>query len=737
MEARDYVEEIDFQKYWLVLKRRWLPALGVFGLVLSFASLYALSRKPVYEAEGRLLFKSNRTSSLTGLAEEIGRLEALGFNNNPLDTQAEIVRSTPVLQQTINSLSLRNDEGELLRPQELDEQLEVKGIPGTDVLRISHQSDDPESAALVINRLMDVYLQENISSNRAETAAAREFIVSQLPRTEAAVQEADLALRQFRERNNIIVLEQEANAAVGIIASLEEEIAQAQAQLVEATARVQELQARVGIDPSQAVALASLNQSAGIQDVLVQYQEVQRQLAVEQTRYLPGHPSIDNLQRRINALDALLQERISQVVGAGQSISVGSLQLGDLRQELVGEMIRAEAQRLGASGRLSALTNTQSTYKIRASNLPGLEQQQRELERRVQAAQTTYEALLTRLQEIQVAENQNIGTARIVSSALVPEDPVEPRKKLILAAGGFAGLLLAIAIAFLLDLLDQSVKTVKEAKERFGYTVLGIIPAVSSADKQYLRPGRSDLSIPGVIVRDLPRSPISEAYRMLQANLKFLTSDKPLKTIVVTSSIPKEGKSEVSANLAAAIAQGGRRVLLVDADMRLPMQHHIWNINNLEGLSHLIVEQRSIQTAIQTVMPNLDVLTAGVIPPNPLALLDSQRMATLVSECSTEYDFVIFDTPPLSGTADSSVLGKMSDGVVLVVRPGVVDASKAEAAKEFLTQSGQKVLGMVINGVNVKSEPDSYFYYSRAATAEFTQSDLSETEAISSIRTIE
>jgi capsular exopolysaccharide synthesis family protein len=392
--------------------------------------------------------------------------------------------------------------------------------------------------------------------------------------------------------------------------------------------------------------------------------------------------------------------------------------LGNLRQELIGELIRAEAERLGASERLSVLSAAQSTYRTRASNLPMLEQQQRELERRVQVSQTTYEALLTRLQEIQVAENQNIGTARIIAQALVPDEDVGTSKKLILAAGGFAGLLLAIALAFMLDLLDQSVKTVKEAKELMGYTVLGIIPSTRTAEKHHLRPNRTDQTIPDVITRDLPRSPISEAYRMLQANLKFLSSDKPLKTIVITSSIPKEGKSEVSANLAAAIAQGGRRVLLIDADMRLPVQHHVWDVSNQVGLSNVIVEQLQIQDVVQEVMPNLYLLAAGVMPPNPVALLDSKRMATVIAECAEQYDIAIFDTPPLSGTADSAVLGRMTDGTLLVVRPGVVEASKAAAVKEFLTQSGQQVLGMVINGVDVKNEPDSYFYYARGSAIE-------------------
>lgn len=726
MEPKNYSEEIDLQKYWLVLKRRFLPALGVFGAVLSLASLYSLSQKPIYEAQGKLIFKTNRTSALTGLGEGIGQLEALGYESNPLNTQAEIVKSQPVLQETIEALDLRTEDGAYLRPQDLAEQLRVSSIPGTDVLDISYTSGDPDTAAAVVNRIMEIYLQENVQSNRAEAAAVREFIVSQLPKTEAAVQQADFNLRRFKEQNGIIVLEEEATSAVNIIANLEDQIAEARGQLADSTARVQQLQQRIGVDPTQAVALSSLSQSTGVQDVLSQYQEAQRQLTIEQTRYREGHPAIDNLQRRIEGLDALLQDRVAQVVGSDQRVPIGNLQLGDVRQELVSGLVQAEAERLGVAGRLNALMETQSAYKTRASALPRLEQTQRELERKLQAAQTTYEALLTRLQEIQVAENQNIGNARIVSPAQTPEAPVGPNKKLLLAGGGFAGLLLAIATAFALDLIDRSVKTVKEAKELFGYTVLGIIPEIGASEKAQLNPVQSDQMLPTVITRDLPQSPISEAYRMLQANLKFLSTDKPLKTIVVTSTIAKEGKSEVAANLATTIAQGGRRVLLVDADMRHSVQHHMWDVTTLIGLSNIIVDQIDICWGVHEVLPNLHVLSAGVMPPNPVALLDSKRMMALVDDFAHHYDFVIFDTPPLSGTADAAVLAKIVDGVVFVVRPGVIDTTSASYAKDFLEQLGSRVLGMVINGVDVKNEPDSYFYYSTEQSEDTNESIASE-----------
>jgi capsular exopolysaccharide synthesis family protein len=286
------------------------------------------------------------------------------------------------------------------------------------------------------------------------------------------------------------------------------------------------------------------------------------------------------------------------------------------------------------------------------------------------------------------------------------------------------GILLGIATAFGLDLIDRSVKTVKEAKELFGYTLIGVIPALGKSGKTS-RQGSLEQTVPKVFARDLPHSPINEAYQMLQANLKFLSSDKELKAIVVTSSVPREGKSEVSANLAAAMVQVGRRVLLVDADMRHPSQHHIWELTNSVGLSNILVGEAELNAALQEVMPGLDVLTAGVIPPNPVALLDSKRMASLIETFSKKYDFVIVDTPPLAGIADAPILGKMADGILLVVRPRVVDSANAKAAKEFLARSGQNVLGLVANGVSIKNEPDSYFYYTKE---QYKEQDLENQE---------
>jgi polysaccharide biosynthesis transport protein len=712
MQPKEYTEEIDFQKYWLVLKRRWLPATGVFAAVVAFAAWYSLRQEPIYQAQGRLLFKSDRTSSLVGLQQgDSGQLIPIDSQNSPLDTEAEIAQSLPIAEEAVEQLDLKDEFGEPINARIIASGLSVSSVTGTDILEISYQDFDPERAAAIVNTVMDVYIKNNIQTNRAEAVAAREFINDQLPEVEAAVRLAEAELSAFKERNRVIVLQEEASRAVESISSLDDTITQAQAQLADVSARSDELRRQVGMSSEQAINVGALSQSPGVQEALVQLQTVQAELAVERTRYQPTHPTIANLEQRAAALDRLLDQRVGEVLEQQQSVSVGDLQTGQIEQALISQFVQTEVERLGLIRRIDLLSTAQSTFEERASVLPELEKTQRELERKLAAAQTTYETLLTRLQEVQVTENQNVGNARIIEAAIVPSSSVAPNSSLQIAAGGFVGLLLAIATAFLLDLTDQSVKTIKEGKELLGYTLLGVIPTFDKTGK----PGKKDAehSIPRIIARDMPNSSVREAYQMLQANLKFLRSDRELKTIVVTSSVAGEGKSEVSANLAAAIAQLGRNVLLIDADMRSPSQHHAWDLTNSVGLSNVIVGQSNFREAIKTGIPHLHILPAGVIPPNPVALLDSERMATLIEHFASKYDFIILDTPPIAGCADALILGRMTDGILLVMRPGIVESASATAAKNLLTQSGQQVLGIVANGIDVRNEPDSYFYYTQ------------------------
>ena len=709
MGATEPTEYINLQQYWFILERRWLPGSAVLGFVLLFTGLVTFLQKPVYQAQGELLFKkADTTSSLTGLGKEIGSLDSV--QSNPLDTEAEIIRSVAISQNVMTALNLKDKQGVPIKRKEFLKRLEVKSIKGTDVLELSFKSTVPQEAVAVVNQLMNFYLENNIRTNRAEATAARRFIEEQLPKTKDTVRQAEAALRGFKERNKIVALQEEAKSAVTVIADLESRIAKAQVDLTNANTRSAALQNQLGMNSQQATAISSLSQSRGVQKVLEDFQAIESQLEVERSRFQEDAPVIVNLKSKEALLKDLLQKRIKQVLGDQQQSVDGNLQIGELQQRLTSEFVNSEVERLVLTNQIAALANVNFNYKERANVIPQLEQSQRELEREVQAAQATYETLLKKLQEVRITEQQNVGNARIIQAALVPEKPVAPRKLLNFGLGGVVGILLAVITVLVLDARDTSLKTVREVRELLGYTLLGIVPNFEKIDKLGSRNRDLEPGIPKIPVKDDPRSLISETYGMLYANLKFLSSDKEVRVITITSAVPKEGKSTVCANLALAIAQLGFRVLLIDADMRHPSQHTVWELPNSLGLSNVIVEQIQLKTVIAQAMPNLYVLTSGLVPPNPLALLNSRRMASLIEDFSQTYDFVIIDTPPISAAADARILSAMTDGMLMVVQPKLVDSASAIAAKELLEQSGQNILGMVINAVIPKNEPDSYFY---------------------------
>ncbi|MEH2051639.1 GumC family protein [Nostoc sp.] len=710
---QDDQDLINFQQYWRILKRRWFLITIIMGSVFGVTGLVAFSKKPIYESEGKLLFnKQSGVSSLTGVNEQLGQLSGVTNLSNPLETEAEIIRSYPLTQKTIAELHLKDKLGQPLDADTFLSNLKIKTIRGTDILQLSYRSGNPQQATVIINKLMSAYLENNVRINRSEARAAREFLNKQLPLVEAKVAEGEAALRQFKEKYEVVSLEVEAQEGVRSLNELSNQITQLRARLVDARSRSGALQNQLALNTKQAMALSSLSQSRAVQEVLSEYQKVQDQLAVERSRFTDEHPVITNLLNKEQALKEQLERRVTQTLGSSQPIPDQDLQIGELKQTLTANLVQVEVERLGLENQVGVLIKAFLLYQARLRTLPKLEQLQQQRQRQLQVAQTTYEQMLKRLQEVQVLENQNVGNARIVSEALLPKKPISPRILLNLALGGFLGFFLAIAAALLLEAGDTSVKTTEEAQQLLDYPLLGTIPVFDQKDK--LTRGESITELP---VLNNPYSSVNAAFEMLQINLGFTFSDKELKVIVVSSSVMNEGKSFVAANLAVATAQMGKRVLLIDADMRRPHQHEIWQQANLMGLSNVLVGQATLAGAAKEVMSNLELLTAGTIPPNPAALLDSQRMNGLLIQASQDYDCIIIDTPPLSILADASIVGKMADGMLLIVRPGVVNSAAAKTTKALIEHSRVPVLGIVVNCVNTENNNYMY-YYSHTQTGE-------------------
>lgn len=281
---------------------------------------------------------------------------------------------------------MKDQQGKVSSPDSMKKLLKVKTIGGADVLEISYEDTDSKRAAAVINQLMKLYIENNIRINRAEAVAARDFIAKELPETEMKVRKADAALRDFKEQNKVVNLEAESQSAVEATTLLEDEINKARAALADATARSQGLRGEIGMSSRQAVTASSLSESAGVQQVLEQYQKVESQLALERSRFEDGHPTIVNLASQKASLEALLKQRVQQATGNQEQVPSGNLQIGETKADITKTFVDAEVQRLGLAKQLDSLTKAYANYRERTNVLPKLEQEQRELQRRMEAA---------------------------------------------------------------------------------------------------------------------------------------------------------------------------------------------------------------------------------------------------------------------------------------------------------------------------------------------------------------
>ena len=704
--------ELNIDKYWHILKERWILGTLVFLSVLTLGTVATITKKPVYEAKAKLRFKKNNpTSSLTEVGKEIGTLSPLDQQGNPINTEAEVVRSTPLIQKTIRELGLKNEEGELMTTKSFLGKLQVSVISSTDILQVSYQDPDPKKATQIVNSLVANYLDNNILVNRAEAVAAREFLEKQLPLAEQSLLEAEAEIRQIKEENQILSAREYAEASITNLRYLRGRITAINIEITKINSQVDYLRQKLGFSSEQARVVSSVSQSPEIQNTVKQIRELESKLAIESNRYQASSPNIIQLKNEINSLKELLEKQTKTVAGFNEQVLYGNAKFSSIQQGLTDDLIQLEARKAGLKKQLDYVIQIEQEQREKARQIPQLEQKFRQLERKLAASQSTYELLLQQLQTIELAENQNIGNVKVVSHAVIPDSPVSSNSISYLASATLA-VLVAAGTIYVRELTDKSLKTIEESKQLFGYTWLGIIPNIDRLHLEYLPEFNLNSRIPKLIVRDYPSFPVSESYRMLQSNLKFLSSDRPIKSIVVTSSVSQEGKSTVAANLASAMAQVGHKVLLIDANLHHPMQHHIWGTYNEGGLSNVIAAKLDPKVAIQEVMLNLDLLTSGVIPPSPATLLDSQRMRMLMDYWSESYDFVIVDTPSIGFAADAPIMGRMADGVLLVVKPKAVERAKANFTKDILEQSGQNVLGIVFNGVSPNIEPHNYYYHS-------------------------
>lgn len=471
-------------------------------------------------------------------------------------------------------------------------------------------------------------------------------------------------------------------------------------------------------DPQQAYQIANVL----VQVLIEQNESLQagRYASTEasiQAQIAQVESQIDNLQKQVDQISSQnFEEQLKEVQGQIEPLQA---EVAQLQQEIVAlePALSTEKKKQVAEkqSRIDQIQPLLTLYQQIYSNLVVLgkpvesetanNSRLTQLQSTLDLYQNLYINLLSSLETVRLARLQNTPNIVQIEPATAPTTPIRPRPLMNIALAAAVGLMLAAGIVFLVEYLDDTLKSPEEIERTLGIPVLGFI-----AEMQY-----RDKSAEEVYVSRQPRSPVSEAFRSLRTNLEFASVQKPVQTFLVTSPGPSEGKTTVSVNLAAIFAHSGKRVALIDADMRRPCVHRLLGLPNRDGLSNLFRSQESAQQVSRTKLelPHLSVITSGSLPPNPAELLGSGRMSQILNDLRQRVDVIVIDTPP-SLVADAQILSGKVDGVLLVIQPGTTRAEAAKASLELFKRAGARIIGIVLNRIprNRDYYYGGYKYYS-------------------------
>jgi len=735
--------EPSLQDYWRVIwTRKWIVILTVV-VITGSAVAFSFLQTPIYEASTTLHLKEAKDGP--GQIDMFGGTSFLSAETE-INTQVEILKSRTVMEEVahrlFSSLTTQEEKGgksgespsqDKLEPlSEIAERLRKKNMSVTHIretrlitVTVSHY--DPEMAQLISNTITEVFIERDISSRRRESTVALDFLSGEAGKTEENLRQAEENLKRYKEKEGFAELSGKAKLVVERLSKLESEHEGTRISRQELDNRLSEIRSQLKKVDKVWVSSTYISDNPVVQMLRTRLTDLEIRYAQLSREFSSDDPQVTHVRAQIEETKKELKSKVQTVV-AGKTETISPIYT-----ELYTRLVSYETEVNALRAKEDALGSLVAKYENEVNRLPHQELTLARLERERQVNGELYAILVKARNEAEITSASEIGTIEVVDPAPKPNTPVKPKKKQNALIGSISGLMLGALFCFLLERSDKTIKTEDEVKKLLNLPILGVIPRVgaqgpSGGRYSYRRSERTkrkeikasileESRTPvELITRDLPKSPTSEAYRVLTTNLQFAELERKLKTLMVTSSIPLEGKTSVAINLAIALTSARSRVLLVDADLRFPMIHRTFKLDTVPGLADVLTGLESPEWVIHGVegVDNLDILTSGSVPPNPSELLRSSRMKELVSETQKEYDKVLFDCPPVLGLADAPILSTNVDGVLLVVGANEVERDAVQKAKESLEKVRARILGVILNKVEPEHSGygEYYYYYS-------------------------
>jgi succinoglycan biosynthesis transport protein ExoP len=693
---------IDLRGYWRTIRKRW--PFVVLAMIVStvIAFVYTYRDPKIYEATCQVIIEPMAPQVLPGSKDvvELGTGTYWGTKEF-YETQYRIIQSTTVGQRTAEKLGLQYDADYaglsgpnhdlLALGRAIAGQLTVKPLKDSRLALITVTDRKPQRAALIANTIADTYIEYNLDYKLEGARSAMAWLAEQEADLKRQLEDSELKLYHYKKDRNLLAVSLDDKQSM-----LSQNLANVNAKLTDLHIRLIELDAkrkmiqRARNNITEEETLPEIRERGTIEKLRDSYVQLSKDFADLSSRYGTEHPKMKALTGQMETVRKAYEQEIDAVLATFEKSY----------QELLDNE--------------HALKGLMEQQKKEAIELSKIEVEYKPLQRASEQEEKMYGIVAGRQKEIDITGPMKTNNVRVLERAIVPGSPVRPKPVQNLLLGLMFGLGVGVGLAFAIEALDNTLKTQADVEQFLGTPVLGLVPMIGAAPGgQAAQPGDN------LRERDLgvfldPKSVAAECCRSIRTNILFMSPDRPLKTMVVTSPSPQEGKTTTAINLGVTMAEAGGKVLIVDTDMRRPRLHRSFGVPNNTGISTVIVGKATLEEAIKrTDVPNLDVLTCGPVPPNPSELLHTERFGMVLADCARLYDRIILDSPPTSAVTDPAVLGNLADGVVLVIKAGETTREAAMHARRQLATAKARLFGVVVNAIDFSNPAYGYEYYYR------------------------
>ena len=711
-------KEINLRDYWKVIRKRQWIIIAFFLIVVITTAIGTFTMKPIYR--GSTTIQINKENPQIVDFKEIFAVNTMDMDY--YQTQYKVLESRSLARRVIHSLKLtehpeflpkpetpfqkwraniltpvsdlftssnkssspNKDQSESEKETALINQflgkLKIEPIRNSRLVKIHFDSIYPELSSKAPNTLAPTYIQQNLESRFIATQQAKEWLTGQLEDLKAKVERADEALQAFGSKHDIISLEEKENVTVQRLTELNEALTRTESDRMAKEALYKQTRDR------NSDVLPSILENKLIMDLRQAYIQLEAQYMRLSETYKPEYPEMIRLKSQMQAIQKRTDIEIGKIITGIKNDYELSLRKESLLREAF-EKQKAKTQEMKERA---------IQYNI--------------LKREADTNKDIYKGLLQRMKEAGVSAGIMASNIQVVDQAELPIKPYKPNKRLNLLLAAVVGLFLGVGLAFFFEYLDNTVKTPEDVEQLIRLPSFGMVPEISYERQRRLESGKSYPV--ELITFGHPKSMLSEAYRNIRTSILLSFSEKPPKRIAISSPNPSEGKTTTVINTAIALSQTGAQVIIIDSDMRKPRVHKVFNEENGAGLSSFLSGNANLESVIKkSDVPNLCYIPSGPIPPNPSELIGSKLFKSMMESLGERFDHIVLDSPPVLGFADTMIISTSVDGVILVVWGGKTPRETLQRAKEVLHQVNAKILGVVINRIDIQRSDYGYYYY--------------------------